>query len=113
MTSRKDTKFWEQFTKEKSPKALQKILDTMEFKFPTSDDISLSFWPLHSWVKVGLGHNNQVLKDNASYSLYRSPLFKTIIDNHKKIQNNQDSIVKILSSNNDFMKVLMEGEHSV
>jgi tryptophan halogenase len=113
MTSREDTPFWKQFTKEKAPKALQKILDTMEFKFPTSDDFSLSFWPLHSWVKVGLGHKNEVLKDNASYSLYRSPLSKTIIDNHKKIQNNQDSIVNMLSSNNDFMKVLMEGERSV
>ena len=110
MTSRKDTQFWERFTKKNAPKGLQKILDIIEIKLPTKDDFSKSFWPLTSWIKVGIGHNNETLKSNASFALEKSSISKQILNNHKEIKVNQNTIVSALSSHRDFMQDLLEGE---
>jgi len=64
-TDREDTEFWKKFTKENAPKGLKKIIDLLESRLPQYDDFADSIWPISSWMKVGLGHNNKYIKENA------------------------------------------------
>jgi hypothetical protein len=75
-----------------------------------NDDFSKSFWPTTSWIKVGIGHNNETLRRNASFALEKSSISKQILNNHKEIKVNQNTIVSALSSHRDFMHDLLEGE---
>lgn len=105
-TKRTDTEFWAQFTKEKAPEGLKKLLNLYELRMPNSDDFVTSIWPLNSWYKVGLAHGNEDLiariKDANRYSIVREYL----ANNYEKFKELQAAVLPTFATHRSFLETL-------
>lgn len=103
MTIREDTKFWKFFTKENAPKGLKKLLDLMEVKYLNRDDIAGSYWPISSYLKVGISHKNHHIIKNIKESMQHSHISVELTVNNEMIRNKQNDMVSALVTHNELL----------
>ena len=103
MTVREDTEFWKYFTKDRAPQGLQRMLNLMEAKYINRDDIIENYWPVSSWLKVGISHRNKNIIENAKRAMEHSPIKNDIEVYNLKIKEDQDRIVSILVTQKELL----------
>jgi tryptophan halogenase len=106
LTDRADTEFWKKFTKEGAPKGLRKFLDLFETRVVNSDDVVGSVWPLHSWYKVGLGHNNKDIRSNLRKSAQHNPAISYLNQNYEHYKQLQKTLIPTFTGHREFLEHL-------
>jgi len=109
-TKRDDTEFWKKFTKENAPEGLRRVIDILESRLPQYDDFTGSIWPIASWMKVGLGHNNEFIKKNIKEhnDIHQTAYYFSNV--YKDFKERQDAILKTFVTHREFLEDLADGE---
>ena len=106
LTDRDDTEFWRKFTKDKAPQGLKKYLELFEARVANVDDFVGSIWYLHSWYKVGLGHNNKHIEEKLRKASMYNPALPYLNTNYQIYKDFQNQLLPRLSGHREFLEHL-------
>lgn len=107
MSERKDSNFWEKFSKERAPDNVKSILNSWTYRIPKSSDPTLSIWSPMSWVLVGDGNkmlNRQLIKKYSNISYMQKMNYL----HYKKFKQYQNNEVLNYIDHNKFLKDMNE-----
>lgn len=108
MTDRSDTEFWSKFNYDAAPDSLKEVLSLFEIRTPSREDFLTNHWPVDSWYRVGLAHNNPIVKRSLMRAIRHTPYMDEIVNRYEIYKQVQDSASLSCVKHRSFIEDLMK-----
>ena len=107
MSERKDTPFWEKFTRENAPEQLKNLYDICDYRLLEFSDIQSLTWSIDSWYQVAIGTRQLNLEKFSKFSMFYNYTASFSKSNLVLLKKTQDELVeKYCPTHKEFLELL-------